>query len=65
MIQTALNETPLRQLGSRGDSTFRMSLEVMSGIKPTRAMFAHDPNGRRAALGEQNRKDMGPAIAGY
>ena len=39
MVQTAMNEAPLRRLGSREDGTFRTPLEVITGIKPTRAML--------------------------
>ena len=38
MIQTALNEVPLRPLGAHEDGTFRTPQEFMTGIKPTRTI---------------------------
>ena len=35
----AMNEVPLLRLGSREYGKFRTPLEVMTGIKPTRAML--------------------------
>ena len=39
MMQTIMNESPLRRLGLRGDGTLRTPLEVMTGIRPTHTML--------------------------
>ena len=39
MRQHSLNEAPLVRLGTRGDRTYRTSLEVMNGLKPARVML--------------------------
>ncbi len=39
IIMTALNEAPLKRLGTRGNGTYRTPLEVMTGIKPARVML--------------------------
>lgn len=38
-VMRALNEAPLKRLGSRSDGTFRCPLEVMTGIRPRRQEF--------------------------
>lgn len=39
VVMRALNEAPLRLLGTRRDGTYRSPLEVMTGIRPRRAEF--------------------------
>ena len=39
MIQTALNEAPLRRLGAHDDGSFRTPLEDMTGIKSARTIL--------------------------
>lgn len=39
MIMTALNEAPLRRLGSIRDGTYRTPLQVMTGLEPARKVL--------------------------
>lgn len=41
MVMTALNESPLKRLGSR-DGTYRTPLEFMTGLRPNRSQFFLD-----------------------
>jgi len=41
MIQSVLNEAPLKRLGSKGNGTHRSPLEVMTGIEPNRKTFSN------------------------
>ena len=42
-VQAAINDAPVRRLGSRGDGTLRTPLEIMTGIRPVRHPSAIKP----------------------
>lgn len=49
MIQTALNEPPLRRLGAQDNGTFRTLSQVMTGSKPVRCMLHSNYLGKEEA----------------
>jgi len=46
MIQSILNESPLKRLGSKGPGVYRSPLEVMTGISPNRKHFSNTQVGK-------------------
>ena len=55
-VQSALNEAPVRRLGTRSDGTYRTPLEVMTGIRPNRA--TPSPTAHCSALSSEARKTL-------
>ena len=51
-VQAAINDAPVRRLGSRGDGTLRTPLEIMTGIRPVRHPRAIKPAVTSAASPE-------------
>ncbi len=65
MIMAALNEALLQRLGKREDGTYRTPLEVMTGLKPARAMLHSTHIGKTQAEVKSLEKSESDASIGH